>query len=175
MESFFQGVYNFFSNNIVLITIVLVLVTIATILEKSEKIATPISTLIKKHKEKIKKEEEKEKQNQEMFNAVQTILIEVQELKDKDKEKNLHFEKIDSKLDDLSARVLENEADRLRDVLFDWGNRCRRKEYLSGENYRHIQDVYTKYSQELKMNGSGHDEYEFITQYYNSQDFNKIT
>lgn len=168
MESFFQGVYDFFSNNIVLITVVLVLVTIATILEKSEKIATPISTLIKKHKEKRKREEE-------MFNAVQTILIEVQELKDKDNEKNDHFAKIDSKLDSLSEKVLENETDRLRDVLFDWGNRCRRKEYLSGENYRHIQDVYTKYSQELKMNGSGHDEYEFITQYYNSQDFNKNT
>ena len=168
MESFFQGVYDFFSNNIILITVVLVLVTIATILEKSEKIATPISTLIKKHKAKRKREEE-------MFDAVQTILTEVQELKDKDNEKNNHFANIDSKLDDLSARVLENEADRLRDVLFGCGNNCRRGIFLDTDSYRHIQEVYLKYSETLHKNGPGKQEYNYITNYYNSQDFSKDT
>ena len=168
MESFFQGVYDFFSNNIILITIVLVLVTIATILEKSEKISTPISTLIKKHKAKRKREEE-------MFDAVQTILTEVQELKDKDNEKNDHFAKIDSKLDALSARVLENEADRLRDVLFGCGNNCRRGIFLGTDSYRHIQEVYFKYSNKLRQNGAGKQEYDYITNYYNSQDFSKDT
>lgn len=69
---------------------------------------------------------------------------------------------------ELSDRIFKNEADRLRSELFDCGNRCRRRIPLSGEEYRHIQGVFRKYSKELHENGSGEDEYNFITTYFNS-------
>jgi uncharacterized membrane-anchored protein YjiN (DUF445 family) len=71
-------------------------------------------------------------------------------------------------ISELSDRIFRNEADRLRSELFDCGNRCRRRIPLSGEEYRHIQGVFRKYSKELHENGSGEDEYNFITDYFNS-------
>lgn len=71
-------------------------------------------------------------------------------------------------IQELSDRIFRNEADRLRSELFDCGNRCRRRIPLSGEEYRHIQGVFRKYSKELHENGSGEDEYNFITTYFNS-------
>jgi gas vesicle protein len=69
---------------------------------------------------------------------------------------------------ELSDRIFKNEADRLRSELFDCGNRCRRHIPLSGEEFRHIQDVFKKYSDELHCNGIGEDEYNFIKDYFNS-------
>lgn len=151
MEGIFQGVYNFLSNNIYLLTIILCLTVIGTLLEKSEKIKTPIATLIKKHKEKQAKITQQEKEEKEFK------------------------EMIVKRFNELEDRILENEADRLRDVLFDCGNKCRRGLRLDGESYRHIQQVYKKYSEVLKQNGEGHDEYVFITDYYNNQNLNKKT
>ena len=70
---------------------------------------------------------------------------------------------------ELKDRIFENEADRLRSELFDCGNRCRRGIPLSGEEFRHIQDVFRKYSVDLKCNGIGEDEYNFIKDYFNSK------
>lgn len=72
-------------------------------------------------------------------------------------------------MSELSERVFRNEADRLRSGLFDCGNRCRRGIPLSGEEFRHIQSDYKKYSEELHCNGIGEDEYNFIKDYFNSQ------
>ena len=74
------------------------------------------------------------------------------------------------KLAELTERILENEADRLRSELFDCGNRCRRGIPLSGEEFRHIQGVFSKYFDELKCNGIGEDEYNFIKDYFNSKE-----
>ena len=71
-------------------------------------------------------------------------------------------------IQELKERILKNEADRLRSELFDCGNRCRRGIPLSGEEFRHIQGVFKKYSDELHENGQGEDEYNFITTYFNS-------
>lgn len=70
---------------------------------------------------------------------------------------------------ELSDRIFRNEADRLRSELFDCGNRCRRGIPLSGEEYRHIQEVFRKYSGELHCNSIGEDEYNFIKDYFNSK------
>lgn len=70
---------------------------------------------------------------------------------------------------ELKDRIFQNEADRLRSELFDCGNRCRRDIPLSGEEFRHIQDVFKKYSVDLKCNGIGEDEYNFIKDYFNSK------
>lgn len=69
----------------------------------------------------------------------------------------------------LSDRILKNEADRLRSELFDCGNRCRREIVLSGEEFRHIQEVFKKYHDELHENSIGEDEYHFIKNYFNSK------
>ena len=87
---------------------------------------------------------------------------------------NAHAQSINDLKSDLSkldAKVLENEADRLRSELFDCGNRCRRGIRLHPEEMIHIIDVFEKYSTVLKQNGTGKDEYHFICDYYNHQDF----
>ena len=71
--------------------------------------------------------------------------------------------------EDLSDKIFKNEKDRLKSELFDCGNRCRRKMPLYLEEFRHIQDVYAKYHNELHANGTGKEEYDFISEYFNSQ------
>lgn len=168
MEVVLLGVYNFFSSNIIVTTLILILGVLATIVEKSEKIKTPIQTIIKNRRAKqqaiIDREERKESMMQSMLSKLDNLENKVDKLECK-------VDKLEGKVDKLEDRVLENEADRLRDVLFTCGNACRRKVPLDGESYRHIQDVYKKYSETLHQNGAGHDEYEFITKYYNSQNF----
>lgn len=75
------------------------------------------------------------------------------------------------RLSRVEENVLENEADRLRSELFDCGNRCRRGIRLHPEEMEHIRAVFTKYSQKLKQNGTGENEYNFICDYYNHQGF----
>ena len=76
-----------------------------------------------------------------------------------------------TQLDQVKSNVLENEADRLRSELFDCGNRCRRHIRLQPEEMDHIREVYHKYSVVLKQNGPGEKEFNFITDYYNHQNF----
>lgn len=78
---------------------------------------------------------------------------------------------LEKNLVEVKSRVLENEADRLRSELFDCGNRCRRNIRLHPEEMEHIRAVFNKYNKVLKQNGSGEDEFKFITNYYNQQDF----
>lgn len=163
-----MGIYTFFSSNIVITTLILVLGVIATILEKSEKIKTPIASFIQKRKNKRQAAIEKETYKMEMM---QSIADKLDSFESRFDNLECKVDKLEGKVDKLEERVLENEADRLRDVLFSCGNACRRKVPLDGESYRHIQDVYKKYSETLHQNGAGHDEYEFITNYYNSQQF----
>ena len=74
-------------------------------------------------------------------------------------------------LDQVKSNVLENEADRLRSELFDCGNRCRRNIRLHPEEWEHIKVVYNKYSNVLHQNGPGEKEFNFISDYYNHQNF----
>jgi hypothetical protein len=108
---------------------------------------------IQEQNEAIKKQNE----------AIQREDRAIQEIKDK-------VNQIADSVAELSARIFKNEADRLRSELFDCGNRCRRGIPLSGEEFRHIQDVFAKYSDELKCNGIGKNEYLFIEAYFNSKE-----
>ena len=80
-------------------------------------------------------------------------------------------EDLKTQLDQVKSNVLENEADRLRSELFDCGNRCRRNIRLHPEEMEHIRSIYHKYSHVLHQNGPGETEFNFITDYYNHQDF----
>lgn len=97
----------------------------------------------------------------EQAEAIKREDADIQELK-------LSVNQIVNIVQELKDIIFENEADRLRSELFSCGNRCRRRIPLSGEEYRHIQEDFRKYSEELHENGQGEDEYNFITSYFNS-------
>lgn len=80
-------------------------------------------------------------------------------------------ENLTEELVQVKSNVLENEADRLRSELFDCGNRCRRNIRLHPEEMEHIRVVFNKYSKVLHQNGPGEAEFNFITDYYNHQNF----
>lgn len=105
------------------------------------------------------------------MNGVDKSIQEIQKLDGKIDKILDDNEKLKTKLDKVEINVLENEADRLRSELFDCGNRCRRNIRLHPEEMEHIRDVYKKYSKVLHQNGPGEVEFNFITDYYNHQDF----
>lgn len=76
-----------------------------------------------------------------------------------------------SRFERLEKIVLENEADRIRTELFACGSRCRRGIRLHPEEYDHIRNIYYKYSEVLKKNHEGEVEFNYITDFYNSQSF----
>ena len=82
-----------------------------------------------------------------------------------------NHKKFETRLNSVEKNVLENEADRIRAELFDCGNRCRRGIRLHPEEMDHIRTIYHKYKKVLKQNHEGDNEFDFITNYYNQQDF----
>lgn len=126
--------------------------------------------------DKINKWSDKDTQDKAI--ALQNEAIQRQEeaIKKEDKDiqelKNM-IKNITEIVSELSDRIFRNEADRLRSELFDCGNRCRRKIPLSGEEFRHIQGIFKKYSDELHENSIGEDEYNFIRDYFNSEENQK--
>lgn len=78
---------------------------------------------------------------------------------------------LDDRMTRVEKNVLENEADRIRAELFDCGNRCRRGIRLHPEEMEHIRTIYHKYKDVLHKNHEGDAEFDFITKYYNKQDF----
>lgn len=105
--------------------------------------------------------------------------------KTKDTQRDEKIDKMDRKIDQLldaqkkletrvasvEANVLDNEADRIRAELFDCGNRCRRNIRLHPEEMDHIRAIYHKYKHVLNQNHEGDAEFDFISQYYNQQNF----
>lgn len=73
------------------------------------------------------------------------------------------------RLDRMEGEISANERDRLKHIIFEYGNRVRRKECLSGEEFRYLQQVFEKYTS-LDGNGIAHDEYELIRDCYNDQE-----
>ena len=80
-------------------------------------------------------------------------------------------EELEKRLVRVEKNVLENEADRIRAELFDCGNRCRRGIRLHPEEMDHIRTIFDKYKNVLHKNHEGESEFDFITDYYNHQDF----
>ena len=100
--------------------------------------------------------------------------------KKKDEEKNeilaeiKEFEsRINKKVDGIIEKVDDNERDRLKQIIFDFGNRARRHEKISGEDFRNLQSCYHKYHDVLKGNGAGQEEYKFVEHYYNESGWEK--
>jgi hypothetical protein len=182
---------------IALVGLFIVLQIIGEIVEVCGKAAPEFLKIRKYFKRKRKEKEE----NQQMIKDCRALLSEFNSHYDEDnitkrdkwmnkvdnsvKNNDQFMQTLDSKLDKIlsdnkslksqleqvKSNVLENEADRLRSELFDCGNRCRRNIRLHPEEMEHIRVVYAKYSNVLHQNGPGEAEFNFITDYYNHQDF----
>ena len=182
---------------IVLVGLFVILQIIGEIVEVSGKVAPEFLKVRKYFSRKQKEKEE----NQKMIKECKELLSEFNSHYDEDnitkrdkwidkvnssvKNNDQFMQKLDSKIDQLLAdnanfkvqldqvksNVLENEADRLRSELFDCGNRCRRNIRLHPEEMEHMRAVFNKYSNVLHQNGTGEDEFKFITAYYNRQNF----
>lgn len=86
-----------------------------------------------------------------------------------DKKLDKRMDIIETRINTLETRVLDNEADRLKAEIFNCGNRCRRGIFLYPEEFDHIRLVHHKYSDELHCNSDGTAEWNFIYNYYNEQ------
>lgn len=180
-----------------LVVLFVVLQIIGEIVEVSGKV---VPEFLKVRKCFSRRKREKQ-ENQQMIKECKALLLEFNSHYDKDnitkrnkwmhkvddsvKHNDQFIHQFDSKIDKLleanedlktelnqvKSNVLENEADRLRSELFDCGNRCRRNIRLHPEEWEHIKDVYAKYSDVLHQNGPGEKEFNFITDYYNRQNF----
>lgn len=85
------------------------------------------------------------------------------------------IDSLDTKIDDVASKMDivgrkndENEKDRLKSVIFGYGNMARRKQHISSEEFRYLQTQFEKYTK-LGGNDIAHEEYEFVVDYYNAQ------
>lgn len=72
-------------------------------------------------------------------------------------------------VNNLSTRINDNECDRIRAEMFNYGRLARGCHHISTEEWRHIQDIYYKYHEVLRGNGQVTEEYNYIREYYYSQ------
>ena len=184
----------------VAIVLVVLFVILQIIGEITEVFGKVVPEFLKIRKYFSRRQREKE-ENQKMIKECKELLSEFNSHYDEDniakrdkwmdkvnssvKNSDQFIQKLDTKLDKIlednesfkeqleqvKSKVLENEADRLRSELFDCGNRCRRNIRLHPEEMEHMRVVFNKYSNVLHQNGTGEDEFKFITDYYNHQDF----
>ena len=75
---------------------------------------------------------------------------------------------VKEEMTEMKQMLFENERDRLKGELFNYGNKCRRGKALTLEEFRYIQEVYQKYSCTLHCNHNGTEEYEYIRNYFES-------
>lgn len=83
------------------------------------------------------------------------------------------IDKIDVRIKTLDKRVFENERDRIKSELSEYASRCARGMKIYPEEMVHIEEMYTKYSNDLHCNHTGTQNYNIIANYYKSQDWLK--
>ena len=83
------------------------------------------------------------------------------------------IDKIDDRIKTLDKRVFENERDRIKSELSEYVSRCARGMKIYPEEMVHIEEMYTKYSNDLHCNHTGTQNYNIIANYYKSQDWLK--
>ena len=80
-----------------------------------------------------------------------------------------HIQEIDTSINKLDTRVLENERDRIKSELSEYASRCARGLKIYPEEMVHIEEMYSKYSNTLHCNHSGTQNYNTIVDYYKNQ------
>ena len=84
------------------------------------------------------------------------------------------LDKIGNRIKTLDERVFENERDRIKAELSECASRCARGIKLYPEEKLHIDEIYSKYSNELHCNSTGSEAYHEIVKYYENQDWLKV-
>ena len=80
---------------------------------------------------------------------------------------------IDKRITSLDKRVFENERDRIKAELSEYASRCALGMKLYPEDKLHIDEIYSKYADELHCNSTGTEFYHEIIKYYDQQDWLK--
>ena len=106
---------------------------------------------------------------------VQEEKLDIQEKKSDAADKQIlsHMQGIDTRLDKLDQRVLENERDRIKSELSEYASRCARGMKIYPEEMVHIEEMYAKYSNQLHCNHTGTQNYNTIANYYKNQEWLK--
>ena len=106
---------------------------------------------------------------------VQEKKLDIQEKKSDASDKQIlsHMQGIDTRLDKLDQRVLENERDRIKSELSEYASRCARGMKIYPEEMVHIEEMYAKYSNQLHCNHTGTQNYNTIANYYKNQEWLK--
>lgn len=84
------------------------------------------------------------------------------------------LDRIENCIKTLYERVFENERDRIKAELSECASRCARGIKLYPEEKLHIDEIYSKYSNELHCNSTGSEAYHEIVKYYESQNWLKV-
>ena len=84
------------------------------------------------------------------------------------------LEQIEKSIKTLDGRVFENERDRIKAELSECASRCARGIKLYPEEKLHIDEIYSKYKDELHCNSTGSESYHEIVKYYESQNWLKV-
>lgn len=90
-----------------------------------------------------------------------------------DKQILSHMQEMDTRLDKLDKRVLENERDRIKAELSEYTSRCARGIKIYPEEMTHINEIYYKYHEVLGCNSFGTKMYDIIVKYYENQEWIK--
>ena len=106
---------------------------------------------------------------------VQEKKLDIREKKSDAADKQIlsHMQGIDTRLDKLDQRVLENERDRIKSELSEYASRCARGMKIYPEEMVHIEEMYEKYSNQLHCNHTGTQNYNTIATYYKNQEWLK--
>lgn len=106
--------------------------------------------------------------------AIKDINASIMELKGNMEAILKRLEQIEKSVKTLDERVFENERDRIKAELSECASRCARGIKLYPEEKLHIDEIYSKYSNELHCNSTGSEAYHEIVKYYESQNWLKI-
>ena len=106
--------------------------------------------------------------------AIKDINASIIELKDNMEAILKRLEQIEKSVKTLDERVFENERDRIKAELSECASRCARGIKLYPEEKLHIDEIYSKYSNELHCNSTGSEAYHEIVKYYESQNWLKV-
>ena len=106
--------------------------------------------------------------------AIKDINASIMELKVNMEAILKRLEQIEKSVKALDERVFENERDRIKAELSECASRCARGIKLYPEEKLHIDEIYSKYSNELHCNSTGSEAYHEIVKYYESQNWLKV-
>lgn len=103
--------------------------------------------------------------NSEIINEIKSVKTEMNDRMDA---MNGRMDDMRQRIEAVSTKNDENERDRLKHTIYQYGNYARKGQRISSEEFRYLQECFEKYTG-LGGNGSAHKEMDFVTDYYNHQ------